>query len=55
MQISNLPDREFKVMVIKMHTKLGRMNEHNKNFNRGKGNIKGLREVRREAGAKPTR
>ena len=39
MQISNLPDREFKVMVIKMHTKLGRMNEH-KNFNRGKGNIK---------------
>lgn len=38
MQISNLPDREFKVMVINTHTKLGRMNEHNKNFNRGKGN-----------------
>ena len=27
-------------MVIKIHTKLGRMNEHNKNFHRGKGNIK---------------
>ena len=40
MQVSNLPDREFKVMVINTHTKLGRMNEHNKNLNRGKGNIK---------------
>ena len=32
MEISNLPDKGFKVMVIKKVTKLGRrMNEHNEN------------------------
>ena len=32
-QISNLPDKEIKVMVIKMLTELGRrMDEHSENF-----------------------
>lgn len=32
-QISNLPDKEFKVMVIKMITELGRRtDEHSENF-----------------------
>lgn len=31
--MSNLPDKEFKEVVIKMLTKLGRrMNQHNENF-----------------------
>ena len=35
MEISNLPDKEFKIMFVKMLTKLGsRMEEHRKNFNR---------------------
>ena len=34
-EISNLPDKEFKVMVIKMLTDLGRkMDEHSENFNK---------------------
>lgn len=34
-EVSNLPNRKFKVLVIKMLTKLGiRMNEHSKNFNK---------------------
>ena len=35
MEISNLPDKEFKVMVIKMLTELGRRREeHSENFNK---------------------
>ena len=38
---SNLPDKEFKVMVIKMLTKYRRkMEEHSENFNKEKENIK---------------
>ena len=34
-KISNFPDKEFKVMVIKMLTSLGRrMDEHSENFNK---------------------
>jgi len=37
MEISNLPDKEFKVMVINMLTKLRRrMDEHSENFNKEK-------------------
>lgn len=33
MEISNLPNKEFKIMVIKMLTELGgRMDEHKENF-----------------------
>lgn len=39
-EISNLPDKKFKVMVIKMLTKLGkRMNQHSENFKRELENI----------------
>lgn len=39
MQISNLPDKEFKVMVIKILTELGRaMDEHNENLNKEREN-----------------
>jgi len=35
MEISNLPNKEFKVLVIKMSTELKRrMHKHNENFNR---------------------
>ena len=35
MEISNLPDKEFKVMVIKMLTELGRRREeHSEIFNK---------------------
>lgn len=35
MEISNLPDKNFKVMAIKILTKLGRrMGGHNENFNK---------------------
>ena len=35
MEISNLPDKEFKVRVIRMLTALGtRMDEHSENFNK---------------------
>ena len=38
-QIRNLPDKEFKVMVIKMVTKLGRRkDEHSENINKEKEN-----------------
>ena len=37
MEISNLPDKEFKITFIKMPTKLGRRRHvHRKNFNREK-------------------
>ena len=40
-EISNLPDKELKVMLIKMLIKLRRrMNEHSENFKKGKENIK---------------
>ena len=35
--VSNLPDKEFKITVIKKLTKLGRrMNEHSENLNKEK-------------------
>ena len=41
MEISNLPDKEFKVMVIKMVTELGRrVDEHSENFNKERENIR---------------
>ena len=41
MEISKLPDKKFKVIVIEMLTKLRRrMNEHSENFKKGKENIK---------------
>ena len=41
MKISNLPDKEFKVTVIKMFTKLRRrMNEYSVNFNKEMENIR---------------
>lgn len=40
MEISNLPDREFKVMVLKTLIELRkRMDEHGNNFNRERENI----------------
>ena len=36
-KISNLPDKEFKITVIKILTVFGRrMNEYSQNFNKGK-------------------
>ena len=41
MEISNLPDKEFKVMVIKMFTELRRrMYEHSENFSKKIENIR---------------
>lgn len=41
MEISNLPDKEFQMMVAMMLTKLGsRMCQHSKNFNKETENIK---------------
>ena len=40
MKTGNLPDKEFKVMIIKMVTKLRRMNEYSENFNKELENIK---------------
>ena len=41
MDISNLPDKEFKVMVTKMLTKLGRrMNKYSENVNKEKENTR---------------
>ena len=31
-KISNLPDKEFKIMIIKMVTDLRRMDEHSEKF-----------------------
>ena len=40
-QASNLPETEFKIMVIRMLNELiGRINEHNENLNREIVNIK---------------
>lgn len=36
----NLPDKEFKVIIINKLIKLRRMNEHGKNFNKELENIK---------------
>ena len=41
MDISNLPDKEFKVIIIKMLTKLRiRIEEHTENFNKELENIR---------------
>ena len=41
MEISHLPNKQFKVMILKMLTELRRrMDEHNKNFNKKLKNIK---------------
>ena len=41
LEIRNLHDKEFKVMVIKILTELrGRMDEHSEKFNKGIENIK---------------
>ena len=42
MEVSNLPEKEFKIIVIKMLTELQgkRMDEHSENFNRERGNIR---------------
>ena len=41
MEISNLPDKELKVMIIKMLTEhRRRMDEHSENFNKELENIK---------------
>ena len=41
MEINNLVDKEFKVMVIKKLAELGRrMDEHSENFNKEMGNIR---------------
>ena len=36
MEISNLPDRKFKVMIIKILTELGRMDKDTENCNKEK-------------------
>ena len=35
-EISNLPNEEFKIMIIKMLTKHGRIDEHSQNFKKEK-------------------
>lgn len=41
MEMSNVPNKELKFMVIKMLTELGRrMDEHNGNFNKEMENIR---------------
>ena len=40
MEISNLPNKEFKVMIIKMLKELRKMHEHSKKFNRELEHIK---------------
>ena len=46
MEISNLPDKEFKIMVIKMLIELGRiMDEHSENFDK---EIKNTRKYKAE-------
>ena len=40
-ELSNLPEKEFKVIVIKMLTELGRrIDEHSENFNKAMENIR---------------
>ena len=46
MEISNLPDKKFKVMAIKMLSELGRrINEHKENFNKDTENIMTIVEM----------
>jgi len=33
MEMSNLPDKELKIMIIKMYTELERIDEDGENFN----------------------
>lgn len=40
MKISSLPDKEFKVIVIRLLAKLRSMEEHIENFNKDTDNIK---------------
>ena len=40
MEISNLPNKEFKVMIINMLNELRRMDEHSEKFNKELQNIK---------------
>ena len=41
MEISNVSNKKFKVMVIKMFTELGRrMEQHSKSFNKERENIR---------------
>lgn len=40
MEISKLPDKAFRVMVINMLAELRRINEYNENFNREIENIR---------------
>lgn len=47
MKISNLPDRDVKVIIIKMFNKLGKiMIEYSANFNKELENIKIQNELR---------
>ena len=39
-EISNLPNKEFKIMIIKMFTNLGRMDEQSESFNKELENLK---------------
>lgn len=45
-KISNLPDKEFRVMVRKVLTHIGRMDEHSGNFNK---EIEDIREYQIQA------
>ena len=46
MEISNVPNKKFKVMVIKMLTNLGRrMDEHTKNFSKEAENISSIHKL----------
>lgn len=36
METSNLPDKEFKTLVVKLHNELGSIDELCENFNKGK-------------------
>ena len=44
MDINNLPEKELKVMIIKMLTELRRMDEHSENFDTEIKNIKKNKE-----------
>ena len=49
MEANNLPETEFKIMVIRMLSKLReRMNEHNENLNRDSKHKKGHRNHKKE-------
>ena len=39
-EMKNLPDKEYKIMVIRILTELRRRNEHSENFNKKLENIK---------------